>query len=95
MKPKDIKKDIKKDAHAILDSEELDILLDAVEIMAKVQSNLLSLQHSVDELKTIMDNACVANDDFSVHEDAVIYDTINEVENLVENLAHDDSNPNK
>ena len=37
-------KDINTDAYTILESDEFDVLLDAVELMAKAQGNLLSLQ---------------------------------------------------
>lgn len=35
-------KDINTDAYTILESDEFDVLLDAVELMAKAQGNLLS-----------------------------------------------------
>ena len=43
------------DAYTILESDEFDTLLDAVELMAKAQGNLLSLQRSVEELKVMME----------------------------------------
>ena len=81
-------KDINADAYSILESEEFDTLLDAVELMAKAQGNLLSLQRSVEELKIMMDNTELSNDDFSLQDNAVLYDALDKVENLVDSLAN-------
>ena len=83
-------KDINADAYSILESEEFDTLLDAVELMAKAQGNLLSLQRSVEDLKIMMDNTELSNDDFSLQDNAVLYDALDKVENLVDSLANDD-----
>ncbi len=82
-------KDINTDAYTILESDEFDVLLDAVELMAKAQGNLLSLQRSVEELKIMMDNTEFATDDFSLQDNAVIYAALDKVENLVETLSYD------
>lgn len=83
-------KDTNLDAYTILESDEFNTLLDAVELMAKAQGNLLSLQRSVEELKIMMDNTELSNDDFSLQDNAVLYDTLDKVENLVDSLANDD-----
>ncbi len=83
-------KDTNTDAYTILESDEFDTLLDAVELMAKAQGNLLALQRSVEELKVMMDNTELANDDFSIQDNAAIYDALDKVENLVECLTNDD-----
>ena len=82
-------KDINTDAYTILESDEFDVLLDAVELMAKAQGNLLSLQRSVEELKIMMDNTEFATDDFSLQDNAAIYAALDKVENLVETLSYD------
>ncbi len=82
-------KDINTDAYTILESDEFDVLLDAVELMAKAQGNLLSLQRSVEELKIMMDNTEFANDEFSLQDNAAIYAALDKVENLVETLSYD------
>ncbi len=78
------------DVYAILESDEFDTLLDAVELMAKAQSNLLSLQRSVEELKEMMDSTELANDELSIQENAALYDAIDNVENLVDTLADEE-----
>ncbi len=83
-------KDTNLDAYTILESDEFNTLLDAVELMAKAQGNLLSLQRSVEELKIMMDNTELSNDDFSLQDNAVLYDALDKVENLVDSLANDD-----
>lgn len=83
-------KDTNLDAYTILESDEFNTLLDAVELMAKAQGNLLSLQRSVEELKIMMDNTELSNDDFSLQDNAVLYDALDKVENLVDILANDD-----
>lgn len=83
-------KDTNLEAYTILESDEFNTLLDAVELMAKAQGNLLSLQRSVEELKIMMDNAELSNDDFSLQDNAVLYDALDKVENLVDSLANDD-----
>ena len=82
-------KDINTDDYTILESDEFDVLLDAVELMAKAQGNLLSLQRSVEELKIMMDNTEFATDDFSLQDNAAIYAALDKVENLVETLSYD------
>ena len=82
-------KDINTDAYTILESDEFDVLLDAVELMAKAQGNLLSLQRSVEELKIMMDNTEFATDDFSLQDNPAIYAALDKVENLVETLSYD------
>lgn len=82
-------KDTNTDAYTILESDEFDTLLDAVELMAKAQGNLLSLQRSVEELKIMMDNTELANDDFSIQDNAAIYDALDKVESLVESLSQE------
>ena len=83
-------KDINADAYSILESEEFDTLLDAGELMAKAQGNLLSLQRSVEELTIMMDNTELSKADFSLQDNAVLYDALDKVENLVDSLANDD-----
>lgn len=82
-------KDTNTDAYAILESDEFDTLLDAVELMAKAQGNLLSLQRSVEELKIMMENTEIAHDEFSLQDNAAIYNALDKVENLVESLAQE------
>lgn len=82
-------KDINTDAYTILESDEFDTLLDAVELMAKAQGNLLSLKRSVEELKLMMENTESAQDDFSLQDNAAIYSAIDKVESLVESLYQD------
>ena len=82
-------KDTNTDAYTILESDEFDTLLDAVELMAKAQGNLLSLQRSVEELKIMMDNTELVNDDFSIQDNAAIYDALDKVESLVESLSQE------
>lgn len=77
------------DAYAILESDEFNLLLDAVELMAKAQGNLLSLQRSVEELKVMMDETSTTQDDLSLNDNVVIYDTLEDVQNLVDNLVDD------
>lgn len=77
------------DAYAILESDEFDSLLDAVELMAKAQGNLLSLQRSVEELKVMMEETSCAQDEFTLNDNIVIYDTIENVQELVDNLVDD------
>lgn len=77
------------DAYAILESDEFNLLLDAVELMAKAQGNLLSLQRSVEELKVMMDDSTDSQDDLSINDNIVIYDTLEDVQNLVDNLVDD------
>ena len=83
-------KDTITDAYTILESDEFDTLLDAVELMAKAQGNLLSLQHSVEELKIMMDNTELAQEEFSIQDNAAIYAALDKVESLVDSLANDD-----
>ena len=59
------------DAYTILESDEFDTLLDAVELMAKAQGNLLSLQRSVEELKVMMEETCYAQDEFTLNDNIV------------------------
>lgn len=82
-------KDTNLDAYTILESDEFDTLLDAVELMAKAQGNLLSLQRSVEELKIMMEKTELAQDDFSLQDNAAIYDALDKVESLVDSLAQD------
>ncbi|MDT3693372.1 MAG: hypothetical protein ROM03_03080 [Mucispirillum sp.] len=82
-------KDTNTDAYTILESDEFDTLLDAVELMVKAQGNLLSLQRSVEELKIMMDNTELVNDDFSIQDNAAIYDALDKVESLVESLSQE------
>lgn len=82
-------KDTITDAYTLLESDEFDTLLDAVELMAKAQGNLLSLQRSVEELKIMMETTELAQDDFSIQENAEIYAALDKVESFVESLAHD------
>lgn len=77
------------DAYAVLESDEFNLLLDAVELMAKAQGNLLSLQRSVEELKVMMDDSTDSQDDLSINDNIVIYDTLEDVQNLVDNLVDD------
>lgn len=77
------------DAYAILESDEFNLLLDAVELMAKAQGNLLSLQRSVEELKVMMDETSTTQDDLSLNDNVVIYDTLEDIQNLVDNLVDD------
>ena len=77
------------DAYAILESDEFDTLLDAVELMAKAQGNLLSLQRSVEELKVMMEESEFSQDEFTLYDNIVIYDTIENVQELVDNLVDD------
>ncbi len=77
------------DALDVLESDEFGTLLDAVELMAKAQGNLMSLQRSVEELKDMMDESASAKDDLSVMENAVIYNTIDNIQDLVDNLVED------
>ena len=77
------------DAYAILESDEFDTLLDAVELMAKAQGNLLSLQHSVEELKVMMEESEFSQDEFTYADNIAIYDAIDNVQKLVDNLVDD------
>lgn len=77
------------DAYAILESDEFDSLLDAVELMAKAQGNLLSLQRSVEELKLMMEETSYSQDELTLSDNVVIYDTIENVQELVDNLVDD------
>ncbi len=82
-------KNTNKDALEMLESDEFGTLLDAVELMAKAQGNLLSLQKSVDELKVIMEETDNIQDDLTVVENAVLYNTIDNIQELVDNLVDD------
>lgn len=77
------------DAYAILESDEFDTLLDAVELMAKAQGNLLSLQRSVEELKVMMEESEFSQDEFTYADNIAIYDAIDNVQELVDNLVDD------
>lgn len=77
------------DALSLLESDEFDTLLDAVELMAKAQGNLLSLQRSVEELKVIMEETEAAQDELNDYDNAVIYNTIDNIQELVDNLVED------
>lgn len=79
-----------RDAYKILESEEFNSLLDAVELMAKAQGSLLSLQKSVSELREMVENNSIYDADLSVKENAEICCISNELENLVDDLAYDD-----
>lgn len=82
-------KDTNTDAYTILESDEFDTLLDAVELMAKAQGNLLSLKRSVEELKIMMENTELAQDEFSLQDNAAIYNALDKVESLVESLSQE------
>ncbi len=77
------------DAYTILESDEFDTLLDAVELMAKAQGNLLSLQRSVEELKVMMEESEFSQDELSLEDNFIIYETIDNVQELVDNLVDD------
>lgn len=77
------------DAYAILESDEFDSLLDAVELMAKAQGNLLALQRSVGELKIMMEETSNSQDELTLNDNIVIYDTIENIQELVDNLVDD------
>lgn len=79
-----------RDAYKILESEEFNSLLDAVELMAKAQGSLLSLQKSVSELREMVENNSVYDNDLSLHENAEICCISDELENLVDDLVYDD-----
>ncbi len=77
-------KDINAEAYAILESEEFDILLDALELMAKAGSDISSLENSVEELRSIIDNDDILEEDFA------IYNTLETVESLLNNFSSKD-----
>ena len=77
------------DAYEILESDEFDSLLDAVELIAKAQGNLLSLQRSVEELKAMMEETVSSQDEFSLIDNGIIYETVESVQELVDNLVED------
>lgn len=80
-----------RDAYKILESDEFNTLLDAVELMAKAQGSLLSLQKSVEELKAVVekDNG-LSNDGLSLSENAEICRITDDVSNLVDDLVYYD-----
>lgn len=84
------RKDTGTDVYSILESDEFNTLLDAVELMVKAQGNLLSLQNSVEELKIMMNNTDLANDEFSVQDNAAIYSVLDNVEDLVDSIVNDE-----
>lgn len=76
---------ISQDVLNILESEDFNSLLDAVELMAKAQGNLMLLQQSVDELKNMM-NDDISSDTLSIADNAAILGVVDDVENLVSDL---------
>ena len=76
---------ISQDVLNILESEDFNSLLDAVELMAKAQGNLMLLQQSVDELKNMM-NDDMSSDTLSIADNAAILGVVDDVENLVSDL---------
>lgn len=79
-----------REAYKILESEEFNSLLDAVELMAKAQGSLLSLQKSVSELREMVENNSVYDADLSLNENAEICCISDELETLVDDLVYKD-----
>lgn len=83
---------ISQDVLNILESEDFNSLLDAVELMAKAQGNLMLLQQSVDELKNMM-NDDISSDTLSIADNAAILGVVDDVENLVSDLKENRTVP--
>lgn len=76
--------DINREAWQILESEEFNTLLEAVELMAKAQGNLFHLTKSVNELKCLVDSG---SDSLPIADQAAISDLVDSIEVLVEDLT--------
>ena len=73
---------------SMLESKDFDYLLDAVALMAKAQEDLINLRKSIDDLRDMMNDSC---DELSMQDNIVIYDIVDDVDNIVADLSAKDS----